>query len=50
MLAQGEHVIPIPGTTKLGRLDENLAAAAIDLTEQDLQSLDNLPAATGSRY
>ena len=50
VLAQGEHVIPIPGTTKLGRLDENLAAAAIDLTEQDLQSLDNLPAATGSRY
>lgn len=50
VLAQGEHVIPIPGTTKVARLDENLTAADVVLTPADLGRLDALEPATGSRY
>lgn len=49
-LAQGEHVIPIPGTRRRTHLAENLAAADIQLTPAELTQLDRLPAATGSRY
>ncbi|WP_243640325.1 aldo/keto reductase [Streptacidiphilus pinicola] len=49
-LAQGDHVIPIPGTKQPRYLVENLAAAELRLTEQDLAELDAAPAATGSRY
>lgn len=49
-LAQGPHVIPIPGTRRMRYVEENAAAAAIRLTEQDLAELDALPEAAGSRY
>ncbi|MEV7388065.1 aldo/keto reductase [Streptomyces sp. NPDC091215] len=49
-LAQGEHVIPIPGTKQPRYLADNLAAAGLRLTEQDLRDLGEVPAATGSRY
>lgn len=48
-LAQGPHVIPIPGTRRMRYVEENAAAAAIRLTEQDLAELDALPEAAGSR-
>lgn len=50
VLAQGEHVIPIPGTTKVERLRENLAAADLALTSDDMAELDAIPAAQGARY
>lgn len=50
VLAQGEHILPIPGTKQLRYLEENAAAAEIDLTPQDLDELAALPAAVGSRY
>jgi aryl-alcohol dehydrogenase-like predicted oxidoreductase len=50
VLAQGHHILPIPGTKQLRYLTENAAAAAIDLTEHDLAALHALPAAVGSRY
>lgn len=50
VLAQGDHVIPIPGTTKPEHLRANLAAASLQLTAQDLAELDGAPAAAGSRY
>lgn len=50
VLARGRHVIPIPGTTKIARLDENLTAAELTLTAQDLVELDGAPAAEGARY
>jgi len=50
VLAQGAHVIPIPGTTKARHLDANLAAASLELTRADLQDLDDLPQAVGARY
>jgi aryl-alcohol dehydrogenase-like predicted oxidoreductase len=50
LLAQGEHVIPIPGTKRRSRLEENAAAAGLALTAEDLAELDALPAAVGERY
>jgi aryl-alcohol dehydrogenase-like predicted oxidoreductase len=40
LLARKPWIVPIPGTTKLSRLDENLGALAIELTEDDLQQID----------
>jgi aryl-alcohol dehydrogenase-like predicted oxidoreductase len=39
LLAQRPWIVPIPGTTKLSRLDENIAAAAIELSPDDLQKI-----------
>ncbi len=53
VLAQGEHLIPIPGTKKIKYLRENAAAADIRLTEADLQALEAVLAKfpnTGDRY
>ena len=50
VLAQGGHVVPIPGTKKLHYLTENAASATLDLTAEDLARLDALPPATGARY
>ncbi|MFE0642343.1 aldo/keto reductase [Streptomyces sp. NPDC058877] len=44
-LAQGEHVIPIPGTTRLSYLRANVQAARLELTAQDLAELDGAPPA-----
>ncbi|MDM0040012.1 aldo/keto reductase [Variovorax sp. J22G21] len=41
LLAQRPWIVPIPGTTKLHRLDENLGAAAIALTADDLRVIDD---------
>ncbi|WP_019630496.1 aldo/keto reductase [Actinomadura atramentaria] len=49
-LAQGDHVLPIPGTKKERYLRDNAGAADLDLTTADLAELDEVPAATGSRY
>lgn len=50
VLAQGQHVIPIPGTTKAAHLDANLLAAQLTLSAEDLGILDGAPAAVGPRY
>jgi aryl-alcohol dehydrogenase-like predicted oxidoreductase len=49
-LAQGEHVVPIPGTKHLRYLEENAAAAFLELTDADLHELDEIPHAVGARY
>ncbi|RAY10852.1 aldo/keto reductase [Actinomadura craniellae] len=49
-LAQGDHVIPIPGTKKSRYLNENAGAADLVLTAADLAELDALPAPVGTRY
>ncbi len=41
LLAQGQWVVPIPGTTKLRRLEENIGAAALELTPDDLEQIDS---------
>jgi len=53
VLSRGEHVVSIPGTRKISRLDENAAATGVALTSADLDKLDAaLPkgAAAGERY
>ena len=40
LLAQRPYIVPIPGTTKLHRLEENIGAAAVELTEADLREID----------
>jgi aryl-alcohol dehydrogenase-like predicted oxidoreductase len=53
LLAQKPWIVPIPGTTKLHRLEENIAAASIELTADDLRRLDAAAAqiqVQGARY
>ncbi|WP_425558197.1 aldo/keto reductase [Cryptosporangium japonicum] len=50
VLAQGAHVVPIPGTRRLARLAENAGSASLPLTPEDLAALDALPAPAGARY
>src|SRR5580658_7967358 len=53
LLAQKPWIVPIPGTTKLDRLEENVAAAAVELTPEDLRELETAAAkiaVQGARY
>jgi aryl-alcohol dehydrogenase-like predicted oxidoreductase len=53
LLAQKPWIVPIPGTTKPARLEENLGAAAIELTPADLREIDSAASkipAQGARY
>ena len=53
LLAQKPWIVPIPGTTKLHRLDENIGAAAIELTDEDLRQIQAAVSAIpvqGARY
>ena len=53
LLAQKPWIVPIPGTTKLHRLEENIGAAAVELTREDLRQLEAATAkisVTGARY
>jgi aryl-alcohol dehydrogenase-like predicted oxidoreductase len=47
VLARKPWIVPIPGTTKLSRLEENLAAARLDLTPGDLREIDTASTAIG---
>lgn len=53
LLAQKPWIVPIPGTTKLHRLEENMGAADIELTSDDLQEIESLASQItvhGARY
>ena len=53
LLAQKPWIAPIPGTTKLNRLEENIGAAAIELTADDLRDIDSAASkikVEGARY
>ena len=53
LLAQKPWIVPIPGTTKLHRLEENLGAADVDLTAEDLRGIDRAASrirVEGARY
>jgi aryl-alcohol dehydrogenase-like predicted oxidoreductase len=53
LLAQKPWIVPIPGTRKLERLDENLGAAAVELTPDDLSDIESAAAQIsvhGARY
>jgi aryl-alcohol dehydrogenase-like predicted oxidoreductase len=53
LLAQKAWIVPIPGTTKLHRLDENIGATAIQLTSDDLREIESASSkikVEGARY
>jgi len=53
LLAQNPSIVPIPGTTKLHRLEENIAAANVDLTAEELRRIEDATAkilVQGARY
>jgi aryl-alcohol dehydrogenase-like predicted oxidoreductase len=53
LLAQKPWIVPIPGTTKLHRLEENIEAASIELTSEDLREIENAASkikVRGARY
>jgi aryl-alcohol dehydrogenase-like predicted oxidoreductase len=53
LLAQKPWIVPIPGTRKLERLDENIGAAAVELTSGDLREIDSAASKItiqGARY
>jgi aryl-alcohol dehydrogenase-like predicted oxidoreductase len=51
VLAQGDDIVPIPGTKRRSYLEQNAAAVDVELTEADLERIDaELPEAAGDRY
>ncbi|MFE9703297.1 aldo/keto reductase [Streptomyces sp. NPDC005930] len=51
VLAQGEHLVPIPGTKRRSYLEQNAGAVDVELTEDDLARIaEELPQAAGERY
>jgi aryl-alcohol dehydrogenase-like predicted oxidoreductase len=53
VLSQGEDIVPIPGTTRVENLEENVAALDLELTDEDLRDLEAVfpkGAAAGDRY
>ncbi|MGP0100561.1 MAG: aldo/keto reductase [Solirubrobacteraceae bacterium] len=51
VLHRGEHVVPIPGTKRVSYLEENVAAADVRLSEEEVERIaETVPTATGARY
>jgi aryl-alcohol dehydrogenase-like predicted oxidoreductase len=51
VLHRGEHIVPIPGTKRVSYLEENLAAADVQLSEAEVERIaQTVPAAAGARY
>lgn len=50
LLAQGDDIVPIPGTKRIAYLEENVAADALELSQEQLAALDAVGAPVGDRY
>jgi hypothetical protein len=50
LLAQGDDIAPIPGTKRVSRVEENMAADRIELTAEQIARLNDLIPATGERH
>ena len=50
LLAQGAHIAPIPGTKRVGRLEENVGADTVRLSADQLDRLTNIPAPAGDHH
>ena len=50
LLAQGPHIAPIPGTRRLARVEENIAAVDLELSVDQLATLDAVATPVGERY
>jgi aryl-alcohol dehydrogenase-like predicted oxidoreductase len=50
LLAQGDDIVPIPGTRRVSRLEENAGAASVTLSPDQLARLDSIRPPAGDRY
>ena len=50
LLTKGEDIAPIPGTKRVSRVEENVAADSIELTAQQLEKLKNLTPPAGDHH
>jgi aryl-alcohol dehydrogenase-like predicted oxidoreductase len=50
LLSRGEGIVPIPGTTKAARVEENTAAVDVVLSDAQLSQLETVAPAVGERY
>jgi aryl-alcohol dehydrogenase-like predicted oxidoreductase len=51
VLHRGEHIVPIPGTKRVSYLEENLAAAEVELSDEEVERIaEAIPTAAGERY
>lgn len=50
LLAQGDYIAPIPGTKRVARVEENAAADGVELTAEQIEALNELPAAAGEHH
>jgi aryl-alcohol dehydrogenase-like predicted oxidoreductase len=50
LLAQGDDIAPIPGTTRVSRVEENTTADRIELSAEQIARLNDLTPATGERH
>jgi aryl-alcohol dehydrogenase-like predicted oxidoreductase len=50
LLAQGDDIVPIPGTKRVSRIEENTAADALELTRAQIDRLDAIEPPAGDRY
>jgi aryl-alcohol dehydrogenase-like predicted oxidoreductase len=50
LLAQGEDIAPIPGTKRVSRVEENTAADGVELTPEQIDTLNNLTPAVGAHH
>jgi aryl-alcohol dehydrogenase-like predicted oxidoreductase len=50
LLAKGDDIAPIPGTKRVSRVEENVAADRIQLSAEQIDKLDNLTLAAGAHH
>lgn len=50
LLSKGDHIAPIPGTKRVARVEENVAADEVVLSPEQMQRLDDLPVASGEHH
>jgi aryl-alcohol dehydrogenase-like predicted oxidoreductase len=50
LLTKGDNVVPIPGTKRVTRVEENVAADGIELSGAQIDRLDKLPPAAGAHH
>ncbi len=50
LLAKGDHIVPIPGTKRVARVEQNIAADGVQLSAEQIDRLDGLPPAAGAHH
>lgn len=50
LLAQGDDIVPIPGTKRVSRVEENIPADGVELSAEQIDKLNNLTPAAGAHH